>query len=83
MELRMRERSTAVPPESLKCLLAALLKPSTYHAEIMPPIRDSALGQVVSGLVEHFRQGEPESLPSPAGEQQRWDLSPGPGPPPH
>lgn len=83
MELRMTERHTGLP-HSLECLLAALPKPSTFHAKIIPFIHDSALGQVVSGPVEHFRREEPGSLPSPpAREQQMRDLNPGPGPPLH
>lgn len=35
-------------PEILEHFLAVLPKPSTHHAEIIPLIRDSALGQVVS-----------------------------------
>lgn len=71
-------------PEILEHFLAVLPKPSTHHTEIIPLIRDSALGQVVPRPVERFRRGEPGSLPSPpAGEQQMQDLSPGPGPPPH
>lgn len=57
MELKMTERRTGLP-QSLKCLLEALPKPSTFHTKIIPFIpfiHDSALGQVVSGRVEHFR----------------------------
>lgn len=70
MELKMTERRTGLP-QSLKCLLEALPKPSTFHTKIIPFIpfiHDSALGQVVSGRVEHFRQEEPGSLPSPPAQ---------------
>lgn len=78
----MRERNTGRPREPRRPSYG-LPMPTTRLTEINPPGVTWTLGQVVSVLVAHFRQGEPRSLPSPspAGGAAEAGSEPRPGTP--